>query len=161
MQLGFDFKSFLNTVGDVKEFEREKKKFDAIDSLPPLFKEASEGSPRTVYCPLCQTYFQESDYLRSVIADNGTLWIANNITHYRHNHIESWNKCWGYGGGRYRSGWFGDYDNEKRKVNERAKRQLIRKAGGYMRAKFITSKHFEGLEHNDPETLQLARATVG
>lgn len=149
MQLGFDF------ITPANEFEREKKAFDALDTLPALFRTGE------VYCPLCGRYFHESAYLKTVIEDNGTLWIANMITHYRHNHISSWNKCWGYGGGRYRSGWFADYESEKRKVNERAKRQIIRKAAGYMKLKHITSKHFEGLQHNDEETLALARAVLG
>lgn len=111
--------------------------------------------------PICGEYKMESEYLASVISEPGTLWIANMITHYRHTHISSWNKCWGYGGGRYRSGWFGSYEDEKRKVNERAKRQILRKAGAYMRIHKINSRHFEGLQHNDEETLALARKALG
>lgn len=152
-QLGFDFQGFISSsLRAAREFEEQK---EAFNNLPPLFKDGQ------VYCPLCARYFSESDYLSSVISDPSTRWIANNITHYRHNHISSWNKCWGYGGGRYRSRWFGSYEDEKRKVNERAKRQILRKAGLYMKIHGITSKHFQGLQHNDDETLALARATLG
>lgn len=114
-----------------------------------------------VFCPLCKTTFQESDYLKTVIPDPKVLWIANMITHYRHNYIKSWNKCWGYGGGRYRSGWFGDYDAEKTKVNNRAKRQIIRQAAIFLKHHGIDATHFEQLQQNDYETLALAKAKLG
>ncbi len=109
------------------------------------------------YCPICNDYFPVSDYLKSVIKDRKTLWIANMIMHYRHNHISSWNKCWNGNGVAYRSGWFSNYDNEKRKVNERAKRQIVRKCAGYMISKNITGKHFAKLLHNDKETIKLVK----
>lgn len=147
MQLGFDFKA-----EPVKVCQDD----DPIEShLPQLFVEL------TFYCPLCRAYFPESEYLRTAIGDERTLWIANMITHYRHTHITSWNKCWGYGGGRYRSKWFGDYETEKHKVNERAKRQIIKKATQFLKLHKISSHHFESLMHNDKETLTLAKARLG
>jgi len=79
------------------------------------------------------------------------------VTHYRHTHITSWDKCWGRGGRFYRSGWFGDYESEKRQVNERAKRQIIRKALDYLLFHKINVKHFEMLESNQLETIELAK----
>lgn len=108
------------------------------------------------YCPLCIRHFQESDYLKEVIDDERVLWLANMITHYRHEHITWWNKCWSRTGKSYRSGWFGDYETEKRKVNERIKRQLVRKLASYMRYHGITSTHFSQLMNNDRKTLELA-----
>jgi len=97
-----------------------------------------------------------------VIEDERVLFIANNITHYRHTHIESWNKCWGQYGGYYRNAaHFGDYDEEKAKVNERAKRQIIRKGKDYLKLQGITAKHFEELQNNEDKTLELARKTLG
>lgn len=138
------------------EYEREKYEDEIKVNIPQLFNDAGE-----VYCPICRSTFNHSAYLRTVIDDPRVLWIANMITHYRHNHITSWNKCWGYGGGRYRSKWFGDYETEKRKVNERAKRQIIRKAKAFLKLHDIKSAHFKGLEHNDEETIKLAKAALG
>lgn len=167
MQLIIEFTGFLDNVRkNAEEFDRVAKQLESVPTIPTLFrKHTTEPGAlprlRSVYCPMCGIYFTESEYLCSVISDERTLWIANMITHYRHNHIESWNKCWGPGGGRYRSGWFGDYDTQKRKVNERAKRQIIRKARAYLHYHKITSKHFEGLQHNDEETLALASIMLG
>ena len=78
------------------------------------------------------------------------------VTHYRHCHITSWNKCWGRGGSRYRSGWFGDYDTQKRIVNERAKRQIIRKCRDFLLLHKISSEHFKNLQGGEEKTFQLA-----
>ena len=118
----------------------------------PLF----QGSQ--FYCPMCEKYFNESEYLRKVIETEKTLWLANMVTHYRHHHIKSWNRCWSYRSGNYyRSGWFGDYEEEKSKVNERAKRQIIRKCTAYLIHFNIEVKDFEGLQYNDDATIELAK----
>lgn len=109
------------------------------------------------YCPICEQYFCESSFLKSVFTDEKVRWLANQITHYRHGHISSWNKCWGYNGHHYRSGWFGDYEEEKHKVNERAKRQIIRKAGSYLLFHGINRSHFEQLKNTEDKTLSLAQ----
>lgn len=110
------------------------------------------------FCPLCKDYFPESDHLKTVIDNKNTLWIANMVTHYRHTHIKSWNRCWNsYSGNHYRSGWFGDYESEKSEVNERAKRQIVRKCTEYLKHYSITLQDFEGLEFNDEKTLELIR----
>lgn len=80
------------------------------------------------------------------------------VTHYRHIHIQSWNRCWDSSGGKYyRSGWFGDYESEKSEVNERAKRQIVRKCTEYLKHNNITPEDFEWLEYNDEKTLELIR----
>jgi hypothetical protein len=79
------------------------------------------------------------------------------VTHYRHNHIESWNKCWGRNGSRYRNNWFGDYEEEKIKVNERAKRQILRKGLPILKELDIRPEHFERLQHTEIKTLELAK----
>lgn len=109
------------------------------------------------FCPICKKYNKQSEYLRTVIADEKTLWLANMITHYRHQHISSWNKCWGKNGSRYRSKWFTDYDYEKAAVNERAKRQIIRKCKSYLIENKIELKHFQMLPQNEDATLVLAK----
>jgi hypothetical protein len=90
-----------------------------------------------------------------VIKDEKVLWLANMITHYRHEHITSWNKCWGYNGRYYRSGWFGDYESEKMMVNERAKRQIVRKANQFLIDNKIELEHFRQLQNTSEETIRL------
>lgn len=109
-----------------------------------------------VYCPICDSHFKQSEYLNSVFVENKrSLWLANMVTHYRHHHITSWNKCWGHNGNRYRSNWFGDYDYEKRKVNERAKRQIIRKSTAFMLHHKIAFADFQELQYNEKATIDL------
>lgn len=108
-------------------------------------------------CPLCNKQISRSDYLKSVFYDSAALeWFANLITHYRHNHISSWNKCWGPGGGRYRSGWFGNYDNQKAMVNERAKRQIIRQAFPILREVGLTPEDIQRLQNTGDDTMRVA-----
>lgn len=108
-------------------------------------------------CPICGKHFTPSDYLAKVFADNPkALFIANLVTHYRHHHIESWNNCWGENGYYYRRDWFRDYEKKKQKVNERAKRQIIRKATAILIKLGINSNTFRHLANTDAETIALA-----
>jgi hypothetical protein len=109
-------------------------------------------------CPLCNRSINRSDYLREIFADEPEVeWLANLVTHYRHDHITSWNNCWGRHGSRYRGHWFGDYESEKSIVNERAKRQLIRKGHEILRLNGITPEHFDRLQHTSIETQAIAQ----
>jgi hypothetical protein len=73
-------------------------------------------SDNKFYCPICDTWDYLSPYLKDVFKDYPrSLWFANMVTHHRHNHIESWDKCWGKYGSYYRGSWFLDYDYEKSK----------------------------------------------
>ena len=108
-------------------------------------------------CPICNQQVKRSDYLAEIFSEKKVLeWFANLITHYRHNHISSWNKCWGRGGGYYRSGWFGDYEYQKSLVNERAKRQIIRKAYPILRELGLTVDHLKELQNTSDETIAVA-----
>lgn len=108
-------------------------------------------------CPICGRHFTPSEYLVKVFTDNPkALFIANLVTHYRHKHITSWNKCWGENGNYYRRDWFCDYAKEKQKVNERAKRQIIRKAADTLIKLGITSATFKCLQYTDEKTFALA-----
>lgn len=109
------------------------------------------------YCPLCNKCWQISEFLQKTFNDNDkALWFSNMVTHYRHEHITSWNKCWGYNGQYYRSKWFKDYDSEKAKVNERAKRQIIRKAKDFMIKYEIGVETVKKLKGYDSKTIELA-----
>lgn len=118
----------------------------------------SEDKRKTMYCPICNKEIIQSDYLEGIFNDDyPTLWIANLVTHYRHYHITSWNKCWDKYGNRYRGSWFGDYDEEKAKVNERAKRQLIRKSYQSLNANGVTVETFLKLQNTTEETIKVAK----
>lgn len=109
-----------------------------------------------VYCPLCKEHFVGSEYLQTVFTDERTLWLANMVMHYRHYHISSWNKMWGYHGYYYqRAAHFGDYDEEKKKVNERAKRQIARKCADYLIKHNVTVDIFKELQNTEEKTIEV------
>jgi hypothetical protein len=115
------------------------------------------------FCPLHGWYVVRSPHLAEVFKDRPKAeWLANMVTHYRHSHITSWNKMWsGWAGSYYRrAAHFGDYDQEKRKVNERAKRQILRQARDYLIAQGVRVEDFEALQGTTRETLSLARRVL-
>ncbi len=120
-----------------------------------VFRE-TEKEIINIYCPICDRYFPGSDYLADQIKDDKVLWVANMVTHYRHEHITSWNKCWGKNGNSYMANWFGEYELEKKKINERAKCQIIRKCNEYMNNFSIGIEHLKQLQNNDVKTLEVA-----
>lgn len=124
----------------------------------PLHKPAQEYLDKYI-CPICKLKIVKSDYLAGIFHNQPlTEYIANLITHYRHSHITSWNKMWGEHGRSYRkAAKFGNYDEEKAKVNERAKRQLIRSCHIVFKSIGITSAHFTKLKNTDEETMTLAK----
>lgn len=108
-------------------------------------------------CPLCHTPVTRSSYLTNEFRDRPKAgYLAHLVTHYRHNHITSWNRCWEDGGHRYRRDWFGDYDVEKQIVNERAKRQIIRKGKDVLIQLGITPTDFTELQSTEGKTLEVA-----
>lgn len=115
------------------------------------------------FCPICKHHFQTSTYLKLKIKDKHVLWLANMVTHYRHSHITSWNKMWGEYGSYYRHGWYnhGNYDSMKIKVNEQAKRQILRKCTQYMIDKGFTVDHVKQLQHTDEKTIALYEKHLG
>ncbi len=110
---------------------------------------------KLAYCPICGKYFESSEYLNSIFKSENSRWFANMVTHYRHNHITSWNKCWGHNGGYYRRGWFKDYGVEKSLVNERAKRQILRKCKNYILENNFIKDDLLALQGNTEETINL------
>ena len=60
----------------------------------------------------------------------------------------------------YRNGWFEDYETEKKKVNERAKRQIIRKGLEILIKNGVKPYHFKRLENTSIETLKIAEAKL-
>lgn len=110
-----------------------------------------------MYCPICKSHFDSSEYLATIFEVRKQRWLANMVTHYRHRHITSWNKCWNQYGRHYRGEWFGNYEEEKAKVNERAKRQIIRKATDFLLYHEFTIGDFLALQGTENETIELAK----
>lgn len=109
-------------------------------------------------CPICNCKVSKSEYLSDVFRDKPKInYLAHLVTHYRHHHITSWNRCWGYSGNRYRGDWFGDYDEEKQIVNERAKRQIIRKGKEVLLQLGITPTDFSELQGTEEKTMDVAK----
>ena len=132
-------------MGKNKDWEYLPKKGEYI---------RKRGGYYQCYCPICSHWFDGSDYLGTVFLKPKTLWLSNMVMHYRHSHITSWNKMWGYGGSYYRSAaHFGNYDEEKAKVNERAKSQIIRKAKDFIIENGINRSNFLELQNTTEETL--------
>ena len=115
-----------------------------------------------ITCPICNKKFTESESLLEAFKDDTkTKFLSNLVRHYRQSHIRYWNKCWGPYGDKYRGHWFKDYDLEKFKVNNRAKRQIIRKAGPVLKNIGIGPRHFRKLQETDVKTIDLALKVLG
>jgi hypothetical protein len=115
------------------------------------------------YCPICNRYFETSDYLSQIFEEDRTKWLANMITHYRHNHISSWNKAWGKNGSSYRENWEGskEYDELKIEVNERAKRQILRKCKAFMIQNGFNISHVKSLSNTTQATIDFYTKILG
>lgn len=138
-----------------------KERQEALSKNPMIYHE--DNLNYLVYCPICCSYFRGSDYLLSEFkGDERTLWLANMVTHYRHGHITSWNKCWGWGGRYYReAAHFGDYDTEKAIVNERAKRQIARKGTAFLVKNNISVEVFNRLQGTTTQTQETVSKVLG
>ena len=83
-----------------------------------------------IYCPLCQNFIIDefSDYLFNEVTKFNYInyWMLFLVTHYRHNHIQYYDKSWKYWAYREKNKEYKDYDYFKNLVNYRAKRQIIR-----------------------------------
>lgn len=92
-----------------------------------------------------------SEHLADAIPDQLAYLVAVHVTHYRHEHVRYYNNSVKFVAGNR------DYDDFKHVVNERAKRQLIRKACLKLRALGVNSGHFAMLQGTEEKTLLLAR----
>lgn len=109
-----------------------------------------------VYCPICGSLFAPSAYLNSIFTDNPRAnYLAHLTMHYRHKHINYYNK-WVHYHSYYR-----DYDKFKIVVNNRAKRNILRKCKKFLKEHKFTVRDFAALQHTDAKTLKLARKVLG
>lgn len=103
------------------------------------------------FCPLCKTVELKSDYLEIQFSkDSKTEWLANMITHLRHHHTQYYDNGVGY-----MSAYRGEYEEFKNLVNERQKRNLIRKAFPFLIKNKISIEHFKNLKGTEEKTLEL------
>ena len=118
---------------------------------------APETYMQDLRCPLCHCKVLRSDYLMELFDKNPhARWLAHLVTHYRHHHISWWDNCWGRYGHSYRGDWFGAYEEEKAKVNESSKRQIIRKGHLILLANGIQPEYFKSLQNTTEATMKVA-----
>lgn len=113
------------------------------------------------HCPICCEKFETSDYLNNVFKDEHVRWLANMVTHYRHEHLKSWDKTWSRGNYGWNQLSECTYDQEKQKVNERAKRQILRKCKDFMIQNGFTVEHVIQLKNTDSKTIELYQKILG
>lgn len=155
-------KGFCFYYGPFEKIESCIDKVNCFAENDSPVVELDDNHQYIIFCPICDHYFYGSEYLYGIFHDDKkALWFANMVMHYRHTHITSWNKCWGYGGRYYRSGWFGDYDEEKAKVNERAKRQILRKCKTFLRENKFSPDILDKLQNTTDETRKVAIKILG
>jgi hypothetical protein len=130
----FECKEPLDKVTDTKEEIKKDYKF---------------------FCPICAEWINGSDYLAGLFEDKETVWLANLITHYRHSHIKYWDNSQ-----KYIHSHGIDYDEEKQKVNERIKRNIIRKCSQFLKENSVKIKHFKNLKGTEEKTINLFKKRV-
>lgn len=119
-------------------------------------EQTDDPNMESFYCPICNDFLPESTYLKIIFKSENTKWFANMITHYRHHHITSWNKNWEKNGHNYRNSYhFGNYHEEKNKINERAKRQIIKKCKDFIIEHNFEKDDFLNLYYNEDKTIEL------
>lgn len=122
----------------------------------------------TGYCPLCKakiTFY--SEYLEEIFIeeqnDEFAYWFACLVTHYRHEHINYYDRTWQYSGYKSKNPEARDlsHDEFKIKVNNRAKRQLIR---AIVKDKSLSARQKKlfllasrKLQYNDEKTSELIK----
>ena len=109
-------------------------------------------------CPICGEEFLFSEFLNDAIQDTKTRLVANLITHYRHNHQKSWNY-----NSQYISSTWGEeaYQRAKIKMNNCAKRQILRKCQKWIVENRLSKETFLQLKDNDEKTLVQIQKTLG
>ncbi len=110
-----------------------------------------------IYCPVCDKLVCGSNYLFSVFhRDEKLNWLANIITHFRHNHHSMYNEiCRTHyvNLGKY-------YNSIKAEINEGIKRKIIINHAEFLIKIGVTSSHFAKLQNTKPKTIELAKNKI-
>ena len=135
---------------------------DDEDNVPSLVLRV-DPKPFETYCPLCKDFVDGSDYLydEAFPDDYYAYWVANLVKHYRHEHISYYNRTmrsWSYAERNPEYMKLG-YEEYKKLVNNRAKRQIIR---AILKDEKLTTKCKKELirailklKYNDNKTIEL------
>ena len=119
--------------------------------------------PDTFICPICGHSIPKSPYLHEVfVGDPWAEYAANIVTHYRHSHINYYNRSCDYRGYRNKNPAYTNHEDFKIIVNNRAKRQIIRAAAKNFPSRAVMSllEGFLKLQHNDDKTIALIKKIV-
>lgn len=119
--------------------------------------------PEDFICPICGHSIPKSPYLHEVFAgDPYAEYAACLVTHYRHGHVNYYNRSCDYRGYRNKNPAWTNYDDFKKLVNNRAKRQIIRAAAKNFPARVVLSlmEGFLKLQYNDDKTIALIKKIV-
>lgn len=123
-----------------------------------------------VWCPKCGKSFSSKGYLNFIFRkDRAGLHAAAMVTHYRHTHVVSHDRAWSNRNYANAIPVY-NYDEYKAKVNNQAKRQLIRSIARHIKEntypetapidgrKLILA--FRALQENDGKTIQLIETMI-
>lgn len=112
-------------------------------------------------CPLCGAPLRRSPHLEEAFkGDAYGLWLARTVTHYRHDHLTSYNRAYLSSAYARKIPGYSAMGHEAYRalVNERAKRQIIRgvlKSSLPREVKALLIGAVPRLEHQDPKTIAL------
>jgi hypothetical protein len=111
-------------------------------------------------CPLCNKVIHSSPYLHQVfLNDELTEYVANLVTHYRHEHIRYYNNAYTTNSNYTSKALHGkSWEEFKTIVNNRAKRKLIKALIKKNRTDLIQG--FIKLQGNDTQTNELINKTL-
>ena len=114
-----------------------------------------------IYCPFCQrNVVFRSEYLYETFVNQlYVYWIASLVTHYRHDHIRYWDRSWSNSHYRSKIKGYNSYEEYKKVVNNRAKRQIIREIQKDIKLSINQKRSIISavlaLQHNDQQTIDL------
>ncbi len=114
-------------------------------------------------CPICKKVVEPSDYLHGIFSDDEYAeYAANLITHYRHEHINYYDKAWKFPEYAEKIPEYTNHDQFKDTVNNRAKRVLIRAIEKNFKKEDALPliRGFLKLKNNDEKTLELIKKFV-
>ena len=103
------------------------------------------------YCPLCEKYVARNPRVSRSNLQPEVGWLPNMVVHYRHNHSTYYDRI----ARKIRTE--RGHRNFRHLVNERIRRQIIRKCWRFMRHHGIGAEHFEKLPGVGRKTIALAR----
>ncbi|WP_456469974.1 hypothetical protein [Caminibacter sp.] len=126
------------------------------------YREEDFNKHLPIYCPVCGDFNLSiySDYLYNAFRDNYFAYVAAVlVTHYRHEHINYYDRSWKYPKYREKNKEYKSYEEFKVMVNNRAKRQILRKIKKDVNMKkdfkVLLVKAFKKLQFNDEKTNEL------